>query len=83
MPPSSSLGMDIEFKSPWSFFVGVPKASIVCTHSSCLEVRGVIGIHISLNRIMLDLNNVVTWHILFYFSLVVPSPTCSKGEGWA
>jgi len=83
MPPSSSLGMDIEFKSPWSFFVRVPKASIVCTHSSCLEVKGVIGIHISLNCIMLDLNNVVTWHILFYFSLVVPSPTGSKGEGWA
>jgi hypothetical protein len=39
--------MDIKFKSPSRFVVGVPQASIVFMHPNCFEVRSAANIQIS------------------------------------
>ncbi len=48
LPLSSSLGMDIKFRSPWSIFVRVIQASIVFANPGCFEVKGVVSFQISL-----------------------------------
>ncbi len=52
LTPSSGLGVDIEFKSPWNFFVGVPHVSNIFAHPNFFKVKGAKNIQIFLDHIM-------------------------------
>ncbi len=47
LAPSNGLGVDIEFKSPWNIFVGVPQVSSIFTHPKIFKAIIVENIQIS------------------------------------
>jgi hypothetical protein len=44
---SNGLGVDIEFRSPWNIFVGVPQVSSIFTHPNFFKAIIVKNIQIS------------------------------------